>query len=118
TSRLWQGDRDFKRASLMHIIRNIGFPVAFNNNDEVWIDNSDKTLNTPLMFPAIMSINEIFMAKRAQCYLYEHCKKHGGYQVGDECMTNPWVRAKNGSVCYFSNMWKMWGLEKISINIK
>lgn len=118
TSLLWNGNEEHKRTTLMTTIKNIGFPVAFNSRNEIWIQDSDTPLQTPLLFPVIMSISEIFMGKSSKCSLYEYCDKHGIYNAGVECEKSPWLRAKNGSHCCFSNVWKMWGLEHIEINMQ
>lgn len=115
SSLIFSRDQIEKRAVLMETVKSIGFPVAFNSNDEIWIQDTESLLNTPLMFPVILSINEIFMGKRCQCYLYNFCDKHGGYIVNNNCIDSPWERAKNGTVCYFANIWKMWGLENIGV---
>ncbi|EIF2841227.1 hypothetical protein LEZ42_001228 [Vibrio parahaemolyticus] len=116
TALLWNGDQNHKRVTLMETIKSIGFPVAFNREDQVWVQDSEQTLHTPLLFPAIMSISEIFMGKSYECSLYEYCNKHGNYDVGGECKKRPWLRSNNDDLCYFSSVWRMWGLDKIEIS--
>ncbi len=116
SSQFWGKDKDKSRNSLMNSINEIGLPLVFNKKSDIFVKKSEEHLNTPLMFPAILSFYEILRGKQKGCDLYAHCSNQkGGYKTDGNCQTKPWVRAGQGKACYFSNIWKMWGLENVQI---
>ncbi|KOO58681.1 hypothetical protein WH43_07450 [Rheinheimera sp. KL1] len=117
SARLWGANKNQSRKSLMDFIHSIGMPVVFNQNFEAWLKDSEKSFLTPLMYPAILSFHEIVRGKQLGCILKEHCaNENSGCTPDDNCQSAPWARLAQGKSCYFSNIWKMWGLEDVQIS--
>ncbi|WP_428475025.1 hypothetical protein [Photobacterium profundum] len=105
--------------SLMSFINTIGLPIVFNRNFEASLKASEEQLNTPLMFPVILSFHEMLRGKLEGCYLYEHCSNQDkGYITDINCKSKPWTRARQKKSCYFSNVWNTWGLENVKITVE
>ena len=117
SAKLWGADKNQSRQSLMDFIHSVGMPIVFNRNFEAWLRDSEESLHTPLMYPAILSFHEIVRGKRQGCILNEHCvNENSGCTTNDNCHSAPWARLAQGKSCYFSNIWKMWGLENVQIS--
>lgn len=117
SARLWGADKNSSRQSLMDFIRSIGMPIVFNRNFEAWLRDSEESLRTPLMYPAILSFHEIVQGKQQGCILNGYCvNENSGCKPDDNCQSAPWTRLAQGKSCYFSNIWKMWGLENVQIS--
>lgn len=115
---LWGADKNENRQSLMDFLHSIGMPIVFNRNYEAWLKDSEETLHTPLMYPAILSFHEILSGKQQGCLLHKFCVNENSSDAPDEnCQSTPWVRLAKGKSCYFSNIWKMWGLENVQISV-
>ncbi|MFQ2047763.1 hypothetical protein ACK34J_02245 [Aeromonas veronii] len=116
SSQLWGSDKNKSRGRLLDSINKIGLPIVFNKNFDASLKASEEKLNTPLMFPAILSFHEILLGTKKGCYLYEHCSNQdSGYITNIHCQSEPWARIRQEKACYFSNIWKTWGLESVEI---
>lgn len=119
SSQLWGVNKTQSREILMGFISRIGLPIVFNKKFDASLKASEEVLNTPLMFPAILSFHEILSGKQKGCYLYEHCSNQDkGYITDINCKSKPWVRAKQNKPCYFSNIWNTWGLKNVQITVE
>ncbi len=119
STRLWGIDKDKSRKSLIEFISDIGMPIIFNSNFDAWVRDSDENMQTPLMHQAIFSFYEILRGKQAGCSLHKYCVKNNVCDETDHnCISSPWLQLKQGKKCYFSNLWKMWGLEDVCILTK
>ncbi|MRJ43130.1 MULTISPECIES: hypothetical protein [Idiomarina] len=116
SAKLWGSDKNKSRQSLMGFIKSIGMPIVFNRNFESWLRDSEESLYTPLMYAAIFSFQEIVQGKQQGCILSSHCaNENSGCTPDHNCESAPWLRLAQGKSCYFSNIWKMWGLENVQI---
>ncbi|WP_368494757.1 hypothetical protein [Escherichia coli] len=116
SARLWGMDKNKSREVLMSFIKSIGMPIVFNGNFDAWVRDSEEHLYTPLMHQAILSFHEILRGKQLSCSLHAYCAKNNSGDATDcNCQSAPWLRLEQGKSCYFSNLWKMWGLENVQI---
>ncbi|MGL6551925.1 hypothetical protein ACSZNL_01060 [Aeromonas jandaei] len=116
SSQLWGDDKTKSRECLLDSINKIGLPIVFNKNFDASLKATEESLNTPLMFPAILSFHEILLGTKKGCYLYEHCSNQGyDYITNIHCQSEPWARIRQEKACYFTNIWKTWGLESVEI---
>lgn len=113
---LWALDPVRARAVLVGIIRSIGFPLTIDSSGELWVRRSDAGLFTPVLFPIFHAIHEIVEGKRTDCWMFRTCQGQVGYcETNTDCQNRPWVRSKLGMRCYFSDVWRMWGLEDVEL---
>ncbi|EOX0650989.1 hypothetical protein ABMZ77_16355 [Morganella morganii] len=116
---LWGIDKDKSKKSLIKFISDVGMPIIFNSNFDAWVRDSEENMQTPLMHQAIFSFYEILRGKQIGCSLYKYCIKNNVCDEADHnCISSPWLQLKQEKICYFSNLWKMWGLEGVHISVK
>lgn len=118
SSQLWCQNQDEAIKKLFDLVNHIGIPIIFNKNFSAWVGPSAENLYTPLMYPAILSFYEIIKGLRHDCFLQKHCEnENSSCNPDDNCQTAPWIRSNYQVNCYFSQIWKMWGLAHVQIKI-
>lgn len=111
---------DSMRNNLFDLLYKVGFPIASNNKKNIyWTQKSaNKNYTTHLYYLAILTFNNIFSFNNTKCELFDYCKSVlKPNNTNNNCLLSPWNQLNDGINCHFSQIWKMWGLKDVRINI-